>query len=82
VSSAKTLHETLADLGWSSSKTSAGHKSGRTVRCGLGHDLGVLTAGETWDELRARGLIDGKQPEPPSRFHCACTLGSLYGGRP
>lgn len=67
----KTLHETLADLGWSSSESS-GHKSGRAVRCDRGHDLGALTAGETWAELRARGLIDGQQPEPPRRFPCLC----------
>lgn len=68
----KTLHETLADLGWSSSETFAGHKSGRLVRCDRGHDLGVLSAGETWAELRARGLIDGKRPEPLRRFSCPC----------
>lgn len=72
MSSDKTLHETLADLGWSSSEASAGHKRGRNVRCERAHDLGVLTAGETWSELRARGLISGKQPEPPLRFHCTC----------
>lgn len=72
MSGTRTLHETLADLGWSSSETSAAHKSGRLVRCDRGHDLGVLTAGETWAELRARGLIDGAQPEPLRRFPCPC----------
>lgn len=57
MSAAPTLHEALASLGWSSSESS-GHKSGRAVRCVRGHDLGTLTAGETWAELRARGLVD------------------------
>ncbi len=53
----KTLHETLADLGWSSSASAAGHKRGRIVFDECGRSLGLLTAHETWAELRARGLI-------------------------
>ncbi len=81
--SAKTLHETLADLGWTSSdRPESAGKSGRVVRCASGHELGILTAGETWAELCARGLVEGNPGKWERRFHCACTLESLYGGDP
>jgi hypothetical protein len=77
--SAKTLHETLADLGWTSFRDITARKSGRVVRCNRGHELGILTAAETWSELLARGLVEGRPGEWERRFHCACTLESLYG---
>jgi hypothetical protein len=61
----KTLHEALAELGWSSSASSSGHKQGRIVRDEHGRSLGVLTAGETWAELRARGLIGAPERGAP-----------------
>lgn len=65
-----TLHEQLAELGWSSEEVP--EVRGRRVRCDKGHVLGVLSAAGTWAELRARGLIAGEQ-EPGDRAHCPCS---------
>lgn len=72
MSAPQTLHETLETLGWRSYEAPTAHKSGRIVRCSGGHDLGNMTAAETWAELRARGLIPGNQPDPLRRFLCHC----------
>jgi hypothetical protein len=69
-----TLHETLAELGWSSEDVP--EIRGRRVRCAQGHVVGVLSAAMVWAELRARGLIAGDQEEPEDRFHCACSRGT------
>ena len=69
-----TLHEALAAIGWSS--RAATELDGLRMNCRLvfdatGAEVGWLSAGETWEMLRERGLIAASTLDMERALHAA-----------